>query len=171
MTDVHSSRTEFIPAFVVSGRGITTARRAEDVSLINEMHNLQLIDGSLNLISKTPVYLNSETAFLRGYCSFWFAAIRDVPVVLYRWAGCPAHVFEVFADRHLRTALGLHDNSRVILEVPSTCIDRVKTSDLMFRAAWYLRWRGRESLFYRDAWYSREITRHLRKTFFWRAYH
>jgi hypothetical protein len=163
---------ECIPAFVVSGRGIAASLRAEDVSLINEMHNLRVIDGSLNLLSKAPIYLDPDAAFLRGaWHFFWYAAIGDVPVIVNRWkSDCPAHVFEVFSDRHLRSALKLRENSQVILKIPKTCIDHKRTSAFRFRAAWYLLWRGRERMIYRDGWYMSVTTSALRKPFFWRAY-
>jgi hypothetical protein len=162
---------ESIPAFVVSGRGIAASLRAQDVSLINRTHNLQLINGSLNLVSKTPVYLDPDAAFLRGACHFfWFAAIGEVPVIVNRWKSCPAHVFEVFADRHLRSALKLRENSQVILRIPKPSIDHRRTSAPKFRAAWYLLWRGREGLYYRDRWYTRLTRSSVRKRFFWRAY-
>jgi len=143
-----------IDAYVVAGRGRASIIRAADVKSISEKHNISLINGSLNLISKTPTWLNSKKSFYNNELSYyWHADLNGMPVVINKWYGCPAHIFEIFATKHLRTELDLVDNEKVILTIPREFLDIDTHAMWKERLKWKLAWSKREEHYYKDGVY------------------
>lgn len=138
-----------ISGFVLGGRRRAAHARALDVERLSVLTGTQLVSGSLNLISRKAVFLRREEAFLIvGEHAYWKAQINGVPVIVNRWLGCPAHVYEVFASVHLRSTLSLDDASEVCLTLPLAYVDRARTQALGHRLVWFAVWRWRERLFY-----------------------
>ena len=144
-------KTRRVKAFVITGREIAATARASDISQILREHKVRLIDGSLNLISNHPLWLDPQAAFFskeRRY--YWFATLNGSPVIVNRWGGCPGHVFEVFSADHLRTRFRLSDGDPVLLEFPVEILDATKNSSFRKLLKWYLVWSKRERLYYRS---------------------
>lgn len=142
-----------IPATVTGGRGIASARGVDDMQALSAIYGKRFVAGSLNLVSNIPVWLKPQSAIYRtGASLFWRASLEGVPVVIARWAQCPAHVFEICATVHLRTALGLRDGEVARLEIPDDIISR-SDATLLSKVVWGLCWRFRESQIYRDGRY------------------
>ena len=165
-----------LTTYAWNGRGLASKIRSRDLDDIWNNFGIFLIDGSLNLISKSPLWLNSHKAiYFNGKGTFfWRAYLNDFPVIISRWAGgCPAHIYEVYSDQHLRSKFALKDGSICILSFPLDSVDERKTSAFKNRAVWFLTWRGREHFVYRDCayktlvWhpYVRRWTHHAYQTF------
>lgn len=160
MKNTRTPETIDIACIVVPGRGQASRVRARDIEDVSAARELPLVQGSLNLISEQPLYLRMEQAFFSvDNHAYWDAKLDGVPVILNRWRGCPAHVFEVFSDRHLRSALSLTDRSRVTLSIPGQTVDISRSRSLCNRLIWYGIWRGREEFFYAGEKYVR-LLRH-----------
>ena len=146
-------------AFVTSGRGLATDARRDDLKELSKLCGIAFVSGSLNLVSKRPVWLVPGSAIYRkGSFIFWEASLGGLPVVIGRWlSGCPAHVFEVFAAQRLRDKLDLHDGDRVILEIPMNIISPDQ-STLWAKTIWTLFWKFREGQVYKDGRYWKLIT-------------
>jgi len=149
-------KTETITAHIIAGRGLAKERRAGDIKKISEKYGLSLTDGSLNLISKSPLWLDTQTAiYTNGEGHFyWHGDLNGTPVIVNRWVwSCPAHVFEIFAEDHLRSKFDLSDGDPVELELSAECIDQSRNRSLLNRFIWTLAWRGRERFIYQDGIY------------------
>jgi hypothetical protein len=134
---------------VLPGRGRASRVRAAEVDRLSALNCGPLVRGSLNLMSLRPTWLNLESAFfVAGEHHYWKAEIEGIPVILNRWHGCPAHVYEVFSEVHLRSALSLRDESRVSLSIPREHVDAERTSALGNLLVWYAAWRWRERFYY-----------------------
>lgn len=178
----HDHRAETVPdpaampdwrirASVSSGRGLAASRTAMDVKRINCSFGLRLRNGSLNLVSRRPIWLDPESAmFTSKSYLFWSARLGDAPVVINRWPGCPAHLYEIFAEDHLRSKLRLFDGDQVEISGPCGMIDRKRTTSLKHRLAWWLLWYRREAAFYHSDSYLKLIqTPMVRRRLWWRA--
>jgi len=88
-----------VKTIVISGRGLAVNDRADDIQDLSTRLNIKLINGSLNLISRKPVYLDTKKAIYFNGSDFyyWNGTIGGIPVIINRWWGCPAHVFEIFS--------------------------------------------------------------------------
>ncbi len=161
-----------LAATVVSGRGLATESCAFDIQQINNDQALTLINGSLNLISKRPLWLDADRAiFKTEWRVYWKGRLEGVPVIIHRWfATCPVHVFEIFAEDVLRERLNLKDGDNVSLAIPREVVlsDRdVLAGD---KLAWYAFWWGRESQIYnRNKGYWNFLRRRLVERFSVRA--
>lgn len=156
-------------AKVTSGHGWAAQMRAGDVAKLSAINGEKLIDGSLNLISSSPVWLNARSAIYRnGSQIFWRASLEQMPVVLNRWASCPAHVFEIFASVHLRSALGLRDGNIVHLEIADEIISPSDAS-LLNRMVWSFLWKYREKQIYRDGIYPSILRNRFVRGYTWRS--
>lgn len=152
------SDTTDVKAVVVPGRGIAAKARAPEVEALCRIRSTSLVSGSLNLVSKKPVWLDLNTAFFASEHSrhfFWDAWLNGTPVILNRWIGCPVHVFELFAQDRLRVKHNLRDGDEVTLTLPISSISSPNMSCLKNRLVWYLVWRGREKHYYIDGWYTK----------------
>ena len=155
---------------VTGGRGWASTLHRDRLATIDQCHGLGLVEGTLNLVSGTPIYLNTGDAFfVHQNHLFWHARLNDRPVVVSRWRGCPLHVFEVLADTHLRSAMNLVDGSAVKLQLRRNSIDLRRSRSWKTRFAWQVLWKWRESWFYREDWYSRAVQTRAFDTFFWRT--
>lgn len=156
---------------VLPGRGRAASVRAAEVDRLSELTCGSLVSGSLNLMSLRPTWLNMESAFfVAGEHHYWKAEIEGIPVILNRWHGCPAHVYEVFSEVHLRSALSLRDESRVSLSIPREHVDVERTAALGNMLVWYAAWRWREHFYYageRYLWLLRHpyLRRYTRRAF------
>jgi len=160
-----------IDATVTSGRGIATKERASDVLQISKEHNIPLINGSLNLTSKKPLWLEPEHAiFQKDGHAYWPAWIEGVPILINRWSGlCPVHVFEVFAGEMLREKFNLNDGDTVTISLPQKYQSLKRGVSLRDRLVWYAVWRGREQHIYRDGRYLRLIRIGNLRQYIWRS--
>lgn len=138
-----------ITCSVLRGRGAATRVRAAEIEQLGALKGAALVSGSLNLVAREPTWLKIESAFFAAReHHYWDAEIDGVPVILNRWRGCPAHVFEVYAAVHLRSALSLGEDSTVCLSIPQAHVDATRTGTLGNVLAWYALWRWRERLYY-----------------------
>lgn len=138
-----------ISCAALQGRGAAKRVRAADIERLSALKGVKLVCGSLNLVARQPTWLKLENAFhAAGEHHYWDAEINGLPVILNRWVGCPAHVFEVFSAVHLRSALGLGDNSPVVLSFPRAHVDHARSGALVNLFVWYALWRWRERLYY-----------------------
>ncbi len=145
--------------FVTSGRGLATDARRDDLKELSKLCGIQFVSGSLNLLSKSPVWLVPESAIYRkGSFICWEASLDGSPVIIGRWlSGCPAHVFEVFAAQRLRDSLALRDGDGVTLEISSSLVS-ADQSTLWAKTVWILFWKFREGQVYKDGKYWKLIT-------------
>ena len=159
-----------IPTFVTSGRGLATDVRRDDVDKLSELYGFRFVNGSLNLLSKRPLWLDPSSAIYRsGLCIFWDASLDGLPVVVGRWlSGCPAHVFEIFAAQKLRDELALRDGDRVTLDIPRNVVSSDQST---FRAktVWALFWKFREGQVYRDGKYRKLVSSPRIAGYSWRG--
>lgn len=91
-----------------------------------------------------------------------------MPVVINRWPECPAHVFEIYATAHLRSALGLMDGTIVHLEIPCDIISWPDAS-LLNRTVWHFFWKFRENQVYRDGIYLSLLRNRFVSRYTWRS--
>jgi hypothetical protein len=161
-----------ISATVVGGRGIASQLRSSELKEMSAKHGLNLVDGSLNLISRQPFWLDTNRSFFhRGNQYYWHAALNGTPVVMNRWLGtCPVHAFEVFASEHLRSKFKLADGDQVALEICVGDLHSRLNSSKLNRLVWYLGWFGRERFFYGNGAYQRLILHWRVHPLFRRAY-
>ena len=156
-------------ARVTSGRGWASRTRGDDVAKLAALNGATFVDGSLNLISSGPVWLDARSAIYRnGSQIFWRASLEGMPVVLNRWASCPAHVFEIFASVHLRNTLGLKDGDTVRLEMADEIISPSDAS-LLNRMIWNFFWKYRENQIYRDGPYPSLLRSRFMRGYTWRS--
>lgn len=134
---------------------------------------MSLIKGSLNLITKKPIWLRSDAAFIsKGIHHFFHARISGYPVVIDRWSfRCPVHTFEIYAEEHLRCKFSLRDGDRVDIEIDDAFIDQENTSNWYKRILWYAVWRGRETWLYPDGLYRRLVFAHRAYRFVRHTFH
>jgi hypothetical protein len=160
-----------IRASVSRGRGRASSRTAPDIERINRGFGLKLRNGSLNLVGRQPIWLDPESAMFTSESDlFWSAWLGDVPVIINRWLGCPAHVYEIFAENHLRSRLGLSDGDQVEISGPCGMIDRKRTASLKHRLSWWLLWYRREQAYYHSNSYLKLIQKPtIRRRLVWRA--
>ena len=141
-------------AFVLRGRGNASKDRSAEIRELSQQFGISLINGSLNLVGESPVWLDSRKAiYTNGRTHFyWKCHLNNIPVILNRWSeGCPVHVYEIFSEEHLRSKLGLSDGDSVVLEISPDIIDREKDSSRLSQIVWYLTWWRREQRVYRTA--------------------
>jgi CTP-dependent riboflavin kinase len=137
-----------IKARAIKGLGLSTTHLSKDASEINEILSLRLRNGTLNLISNEPLWFDKNAAiFNAGNFYYWKAWLNDLSVILVRFDGCPAHIFEIFAEEHLRSKFGLSDGDTVIISGEDRIIDATRTGSSKNRIVWYLTWRYREALY------------------------
>lgn len=140
----------------VRGRGVANHTRRDEIIEINNIYDLRLIGGSLNFVSTAPIYLNFNSAFYhRGEHYYWLAEFGGIPVVINRWRGCPAHIFEIFAAVHLRSAFDSDALKRLELKILLKHIDEARSSLLSNRIVWFLLWRFREGWYYKDEYFKK----------------
>ncbi len=166
----NSTSTLRIGTFVSSGRGLATEARQDDLKELSELCGIAFVSGSLNLLSKRPVWLVPEYAIYRkGSFIFWEASLGGLPVVIGRWlSGCPAHVFEVFAAQRLRDKLALRDGDGVTLEISRNIVS-LDQSTLWAKTVWALFWKFRENQVYSDGKYWKLVTNSKVWGYAWRG--
>lgn len=148
------------PAFVVSGRGMASKLRRDDVTHLSQNLGITLVPGSMNLVCHQPVWLNTTKSIYRNEQGhfYWNAQLNGYPVLVSRWSGsCPVHVLEVYSEEHLRSRFALNDGDAVSIEIPDETVDLDATRSILNRVIWNLVWRGREALAYRDGRYLKAI--------------
>lgn len=159
-----------VRAVVTRGHGWATRSQAEDVARLAEISGTTYVDGSLNLIGKSPVWLDARAAIhTTAEWAYWRASLRGMPVVIGRWlSGCPAHVFEIFAPVRLREAFNLRDGDALELCIPRGATASADAS-WRNRLVWYGFWRFRERAVYGDGVYSRFVHSRLVGSYVWRS--
>jgi hypothetical protein len=159
-----------IKASVSRGRGLASSRSAPDVDHINRSFGLKLRNGSLNLVSRQPIWFDPAAAIYAGESYlFWKARLGDVPVIINRWPSCPAHIFEIFAEVHLRSSLGLSDGDMVEISGPHGMIDWARSASRKHRISWCLLWYLREAKFYHSDLYIKFIQLPMIRRRLWRS--
>ncbi len=113
------TRTVELKATVVSGRGLAGSLRAADVAELSKRQEIPLVDGSLNLVLSSPIWLDASRTVYVGETGhfYWQAELNGIPIVLNRWS-CPAHILEAYSTTHIRSKLNLEDGDRVTLSIP-----------------------------------------------------
>ncbi|MFK5951356.1 MAG: hypothetical protein QM500_21585 [Methylococcales bacterium] len=162
-----------IKAQVISGRGLASSTRKNSTARLSKHLNINLVDGSLNLVSKQPLWLKKETAIYtdKKRHLYWHATLNGTPVIINRWIGdCPVHIFEVYANKKLRDLLDLKDGDTIKLSVDPYILDKNKNSSLKYIITWYLIWFGRETLYYKSLGYLRFLRRKPLNLYSWRAF-
>lgn len=159
-----------VRAVVTRGHGWATRSQAEDVVRLGEIDGVAYVDGSLNLIGRAPVWLDTAVAVHKtAEWAYWRATLHGMPVVIGRWlSGCPAHVFEIFAPVRLREAFNLRDGDALELCIPQASVAAANAS-LRNRLVWYGFWRFRERAVYGDGMYSRIVHSRLVQRYAWRS--
>jgi len=150
-----------LSGIVCSGRGRASLERCHDVARLSALSGRSIFPGSLNLVTRRPVFLDTRAAvYCNGMWCYFAGQLAGKPVFVNRWVGSPAHVFEIFSDTHFRSELGLHDGSVVHLCIAD---DNVVTDvPALRKLLWLLIWRGRETWFYRREAYYQLMTGKLR---------
>lgn len=160
-----------IRASVTSGRGLASVRMAHDIETINRILGLSLRKGSLNLVSRRPIWFDPQSAIFRhGTQHFWKGCLNEEPVILNRWTGCPAHVFEIFGKEHFRSKFNLVDGNVVCLSGEKRILDETKNASVKSRLAWYALWGCRETMYYKSDLYLEMQSRPYIRRRFWRAF-
>lgn len=161
-----------VDAVVVTGRGMAAKLRSSDTTELSKLLGLTLVSGSLNLVAKKPLWLNSKLAVLsteQGHL-YWKATLEGLPVIVNRWKGdCPAHIYEIYADVRLREALNLHDNGKVRLSLDELIVDNHTSKSFLHIISWCLTWRYREKKYYRSNEYLKWVKRKPISKFTWRS--
>lgn len=161
-----------IRAKVTSGRGKAGYLRSNDVVELSQITGSNIINGSLNLVASRPLWLNPDTAIYstdEGHM-YWKAQIGEKEVLLNRWkGGCPVHIYEVFADFHLRKSLKLKDGDILELTINNEVLDTENNSDIKCLTSWFLFWYGRESLYYTCDNYLALLKKYPMKGYTWRV--
>ncbi|MCC5827186.1 hypothetical protein [Alkalimonas sp.] len=158
-----------ISGFVVNGRGIATKRTSHSIEKLSQITSKKIIPGSLNFVSTFPVFLDRQKSFYkdeRGF--FWKGKLQGLDIIIHRWSFCPLHVFEIYADTHLRTALKIDINKKISLEIDDYNVDFNRHSKKML-LSWFLLWKFREKYYYSDMYFSMIGRLGLSKKF-WRAH-
>lgn len=159
-----------VDAIVVSGRGIAAEGQDNDVAALSDLLGTKLVSGSLNLVARKPLWLNAQAAILtteEGHL-YWRATLDDYPVIINRWqGGCPAHVYEIYADKRLRKKLELNDGDHVCLSLDKSDVDNGKS--FLCVLSWFLTWFLREDMYYKNDKYLHWVTHKPVSKFTWRA--
>lgn len=159
-----------VRATVSHGLGWASKYLRTDIAMLSVIEGNAFVAGSLNLVSRMPVWLDVDAAFYRGErWAYWHANLNKSPVVLGRWlGGCPAHVFEIFSWLRLRETFALKDGDTVSLELPE---DALFSSDSHSRdiLIWNLFWRFRERQFYHHGAYRRLMLSRMLQRYTWRS--
>jgi hypothetical protein len=165
-------RHKTLRALVTKGRGIASKLRSSELGEISEKFGLKFVQGSLNLVSREPLWLDTQKCFfISGTHCYWHARLNGIPIVLNRWiGGCPVHVFEIFSEAHLRSLFNLADGDQVRLEIPLDCVHAPSNNTRLNRVLWYLAWLGRERCFYADGWYLNLVSHSQFRPFLRRTY-
>jgi hypothetical protein len=160
-----------IDCIVSSGRGICATERAGDVKAISERLGMHLQPGSLNLVTKRPIYLaGSEAVYWDGtYNRYWKGWLCGLPVLINRWQSCPAHVFEIFAEVRLRDAFDLFDGEAVPLHIDAQAVAQDRSNSATNRMVWTVLWKWRERRFFSDDRYAWLLTRSAFRKYAWRS--
>ena len=141
-----------LKAIVMSGRGLATTLRAEDIAQLSKLQGIALKHGSLNLVGRAPVWLDTSCAIYSSNENifYWHASLEGVPIILNRWRGCPAHVYEIFSENYLRTMLNLRDGDVVTISIPLNIINSKENARRRNRLIWYMTWSRRGELYYKN---------------------
>ena len=165
--------TVHLQAKVVPGRGNASRERQSDLQQLSKLLQKSIVPGSLNLSCHSPIWLDTKRAiFSNGrYHYFWQASLNGLPVIVNRWIGsCPAHIFEIYADTHLRSTFQLCDGDYVRLSFNSDLLDKAMSMSGWSRLVWSVLWKWREVEYYRDGLYYRTVLQRRIRRFFWRAF-
>lgn len=161
-----------INAKVVSGRGMATDRRSGDIAELSRQLGISLINGSLNLVSLKPTWLDSKSAIYIGKKGhmYWHATLEGMPVIVNRCRGdCPAHIYEIYASSRLRDALNLKDNSTVQISLNKDTLNSEENKSIKHKITWYILWFGRETLYYKSNKYISFLRKKPICNYTWRA--
>ncbi|MCG5533000.1 CTP-dependent riboflavin kinase [Halorhodospira sp. 9621] len=134
---------------VCAGRGLASQHLATAPQELEHWLGAPPVAGTLNLVTNRPYRLNTKTAkvFDEDHKMVWPARAGDSPVLVYRWPGCPLHVFELISPVRLRDALGLADGDRLQVHLPAGHLARVSASAWV---VWALLWGLRTGRYYRS---------------------
>ena len=161
-----------VSAIVVSGRGMAADTRTDEVATLSKQLNTSLVSGSLNLVAKKPLWLDEKSAIYttnQGHM-YWEATLNGLPVLVNRWKGdCPAHIYEIYANTKLRTALKLKDGAVVHLDLNRITVDMATSKNIKHIVTWYLIWFCRETFYYTNNKYLAWIKRAPFKRYIWRS--
>ena len=161
----------YINVTVVSGRGMAAELRSKETAELSNQLGTTLVSGSLNLVAKKPLWLDSKSAVFssdEGHL-YWRATLEGLPVIVNRWVDCPAHVFEIYANTRLRETLKLEDGYVVRLALDRGIVNEEKGKSIIYVLTWYLVWFCREKLYYKSDKYLDWINCKPFKNYIWRS--
>lgn len=159
MSCENSSDLNYVVSCTISGgRGRASFERSAEVLQLEKQAGVVFFPGSLNLLTKYPVYLlpGASISPAQGHM-FFHAKANGLDVYLNRWQGSPAHVFEAFSPEPLRSSLGVENGSMIKVDIPIGCVDQDRTSNTKNGLVWIALWRFREELFYLSDWYPKYV--------------
>ena len=133
---------------------MASSLRSEEIAKLSKLRGLDLLNGSLNLVGTSPVWLDTcHALYSSGKGNFyWEACLEGIPIILNR-GGFPAHIFEVFSENHLRSVLNLQDGDVVTISIPLEIINAKENARLRNRMIWYAVWSRRETFYYKSDGY------------------
>lgn len=113
---------------VARGRGRATAHLKPATDLLEQVLGGEVTQGSLNVILESPIEFSREQGIeISPQRWVWPADLLGLPILVYRWKGCPLTVVEIVSRLHLRDALGYRDGDEVEISVPDDAV--CSTSD------------------------------------------
>ena len=129
---------------VCRGRGVASEHLREYAQELERILGAPPIPGTLNLILQGPLGLDvQQCALVRDKRFFWSASVAGIPVLAYRWPGCPLHILEIVAPLMLRAHLGAGDGDSV-----SIAVEGKQTLTPKQRLSWSILWSLRQDRFY-----------------------
>lgn len=142
---------------IVKGRGLASVITLDEIEYLSEATQSQIIPGTANFVSKTPIRLqNDKPSLVYKYQNgrekdFWPASINGKTVYLTRWRNCPLHIFEIFSEEKIvNTHHDLEKEICIFIEER-----RLKKISFLEKIYWYAVWYGRENWWYRNYYYWR----------------
>lgn len=138
-----------VECVICDGRGKARKHFERCAQELEQQSGNTFFPGTLNLVAKNPLQLALEKGrlFDKEKRCLWPALLNGYKVYIYRYVGCPLHIFEIAADTNLRETLGVETGARVTLEVPAESVHMMKD---MIVHQWNILWKGRETLYFQD---------------------
>lgn len=144
---------------IIRGRGSATSTTIKEVEYLTNATKLQIISGTANFVTKSPISLRNENLELffeypnGRQKEFWPAILNGKVVYLTRWKNCPLHIFEIFSDEKI-----VKHNRDLGSEI---CIfidtKYVKRTNIFATLYWYTIWYRRETWWYQNKYYWRSL--------------
>ena len=144
---------------ITRGRGLAKSTTIKEVDYLINATQLQIMSGTVNLVTKNPISLRNENLELfykypNGRQKDFLPAILNGKIVyLTRWKNCPLHIFEIFSDEKI-----VGCNSDLGDDI-CLFIDKkyVKSTNIFAKLYWHAIWYRREAWWYQNNFYWRSF--------------